>query len=64
MDKKWYASKTIWFNALAFILAVGIPVLGQYGYTGEVPAAWSVFIIPAIALVNLVLRFLTKEPIA
>jgi len=64
MDKKWYGSKTIWFNALAFILAVGIPVLGQYGYTGELSPDLGLFVVPAIALVNLVLRFLTKEPIA
>ena len=62
--KKFYASKTFWFNSVAFLLAVGLPILGQYGYTGEVPAAWAVFVVPAIALVNLVLRFVTKEPIA
>jgi hypothetical protein len=62
--KKFYSSKTFWFNTLAFVLAVGLPVLGTYGYTGEVPAAWAVFVVPAIALVNLILRFVTKEPIA
>ena len=62
--KKFYASKTFWFNTIAFVLAVGLPILGQFGYTGEVPAAWGVFVIPAIALVNLVLSFVTKEPIA
>ena len=62
--KKWYGSKTLWFNGVAFLLAVGLPILGQYGYAGEVPAAWAVFVVPAIALVNLVLRFVTKEPIA
>ena len=62
--KKFYVSKTIWFNGLAFLLAVALPVLAQYGYTGEVPAAWGVFVIPAITLVNLILRFVTKEPIA
>ncbi len=61
--KKFYASKTIVFNALAFILAVGLPVLAQYGYTGEIPANLAVFVVPAIALVNLILRFVTKEPI-
>lgn len=62
--KKFYASKTFWFNVVAFVLAVGIPVAGQFGYTGEIPADWAVFVVPAIALVNLILRFLTKEPIA
>ncbi len=64
MDKKWYQSKTLWFNAVAFILAVGIPVASQFGFTGELSPELSIFVVPAIALVNLVLRFLTKEPIA
>jgi len=64
MDKKWYQSKTLWFNAVAFILAVGIPVLGQFGFTGELSPELGIFVVPVIALVNLVLRFLTKEPIA
>jgi hypothetical protein len=62
--KKFYASKTFWFNVVAFVLAVGIPVAGQYGYTGELPPELGVFVIPAIALINLILRFVTKEPIA
>jgi VIT1/CCC1 family predicted Fe2+/Mn2+ transporter len=62
--KPFYKSKTVLFNGLAFLLAVALPVLGTYGYTGEVPAAWAVFIVPAIALVNIILRFVTKEPIA
>ena len=62
--KKFYVSKTIGFNVLAFVLAVALPILSQYGYTGEIPANWAVFIVPAIALVNIVLRFLTKDPIA
>ena len=62
--KKFYASKTFWFNTVAFGVAVLLPILGQYGYTGEVPAAWAVFIVPALALVNIILRFVTKKPIA
>jgi len=62
--KKFYASKTFWFNVVAFVLAVGIPVLGQFGYTGELSPELGVFVIPAIALINLILRFVTKEPIA
>ena len=62
--KKWYASKTVWFNVVAFLLAVALPVLSQYGYTGEVPADWALFVVPVIALVNMVLRFVTKDAIA
>ncbi len=59
MDKKWYASKTLWFN----LVAVVVTVLGAYGYTGEVPAEWAVFVPAVVALVNVILRLVTKEPI-
>ena len=62
--KKFYASKTFWFNVVAFVLAVGIPVAGQFGFTGELSPDLGIFVVPAIALVNLILRFVTKEPIA
>ncbi len=59
MDKKWYASKTLWFN----LVAVAVLVLGAFGYTGEVPAEWGVYVPAIVALVNFVLRLITKEPI-
>ena len=59
MDKKWYLSKTLWFNLVALVIAV----LANYGYVGELPEDWQVFVAPIIALVNFVLRLLTKEPI-
>jgi hypothetical protein len=60
MTKKWYASKTFWFNVLALVVAVA----GQYGYTGALPAEWEVFAPVLVILVNLVLRlFVTKEPV-
>ena len=57
--KKWYASKTFWFNLVALV----VMVLGAFGYTGEVPEDWGVYVPAIIALVNLVLRYVTKEPI-
>jgi hypothetical protein len=58
--KKWYASKTFWFNVVALI----VMVLGAFGYTGEVPQEWGVYVPAIIAAVNLVLRtFFTKEPL-
>lgn len=58
-EKKWYASKTFWFNIVAFIVAV----LSSFGYTGEVPKEWGQFVLPVVFLVNLVLRFLTDKKI-
>ena len=58
-EKKWYASKTFWFNLVALV----VMVLGAFGYTGEVPDEWGVFVPAIIAAVNLILRYFTKEPI-
>jgi hypothetical protein len=58
--KKWYASKTFWFN----VLALAVAVLENFGYTGVLPEDWQVFVPVVVVLVNLVLRlFATKEPI-
>lgn len=60
MTKKWYASKTFWFNVLVLVVAVA----ENYGYTGVLPAEWEAFVPVAVILVNLILRlFVTKEPI-
>jgi hypothetical protein len=61
--KKWYESKTVWFNALAFLVAVIGPILSQYGYTGDIPAGLAVFVPAAIAAINLILRKLTSSAI-
>lgn len=61
--KKWFESKTFAFNILALIVAVAGPVLAGYGYTGEVPTQWAVFIPAAITLINMILRAITKQPI-
>ena len=60
MEKKWYASKTLWFNALAFIVAVA----AQFGYESELSADLQAFVLPVVFLINLVLRFITKEPVS
>jgi len=57
--KKWYLSKTFWFNIIALV----VMVLGAYGYTGEVPEEWGVLVPAILALVNLILRYFTKRPI-
>lgn len=59
MDKKFYKSKTFWFNILAFIVAVA----AQFGYEADLSADLAAFVLPVVFLINLVLRFVTKEPI-
>lgn len=57
--KPIYKSKTFWFNLLAFIAAIA----GAFGYSGQVPEEWKVFIPAIVALINIVLRTVTKEPV-
>jgi hypothetical protein len=55
MAKKWYASKTMWAN----IIALGLLITGNMfniEYEPEVA-------IGLLALVNLILRAITKEPL-
>ncbi len=49
----------MWFNLVALV----VMVLGAFGYTGEVPEDWGVYVPAIVALVNFVLRLITKEPI-
>jgi len=57
--KKWYASKMFWFNVLAFVVAVA----AGFGYTGEMSADLGAFVFPAIAIINIILRFITSKAI-
>jgi len=58
--KKWYASKTLWFNIAALIFAV----LGNFGYTGNLPAEWALFVPAIVAIVNMVLRLITNKAVS
>ena len=57
--KSWWQSKTIWFNILAFLVSVA----AGFGYTGELPPEWAVFVPAVIALNNMILRWVTTQPI-
>ena len=59
-SKKFYESKVFWFNALALVAAVA----AGFGYTGEVPANLAPFVLPVILLINIALRFVTKQGIS
>jgi hypothetical protein len=62
MEKKWYQSKTLWFNVAFGVLAVGTAALNHFGYADFQPGNDIVTLVSAIvAIVNVVLRFVTDK---
>jgi len=61
--KKIGQSKTWWFNVVALLIAVLVAVLGQFGYTGELPPEWAQYAVMLVTLINLILRLITKQPL-
>lgn len=57
MDPKpFWKSKTLWANVVALVTAAGAVVMGQ--------ADWQTVLGPvALAIVNMILRFVTKQPV-
>lgn len=53
MSKRPFKSKTLWFNALAGLVAIS----ENFGYTGVIPDELAPFIPAAVAGINLVLRY-------
>lgn len=61
-SKRWFASKTVWFNVLTIVVAIA----SYYGWTPNealtsVVAGLMVAVSP---FVNLLLRFITRKAIA
>ncbi|MCO1599804.1 hypothetical protein [Desulfosporosinus nitroreducens] len=56
MQKKWYASKTLWSNALMLAGVIVLNATGEDILTPEVQGA-------ILVVVNVVLRVVTKEEI-
>ena len=61
MDKPFYKSKTLWVNGISFVVAV-LFALGLV--EPELPSDLEQFVVPVVFLINLVLRFVTKEPVS
>lgn len=55
-SKAWYLSKTFWVNMIAIVALIA---QGQFGYVISVEAQASI-----LAVINVVLRCVTKEEIA
>lgn len=61
MSKPFYESKVFWFNILAGIIAVaGIFGFGEYKPSADVLEIIGV----VVAAINIILRFITKQPVA
>ena len=59
--KKWFQSKTIWLNVATFMTS-GLAALAGSDWFKDNPEAAAI-VGGAIAICNIVLRFVTKEPI-
>jgi len=58
--KKWYASKTLWFNVITFVLGV----LAMTEFNDIAPTNWAKYLLLITAIGNLILRmFFTTTPI-
>lgn len=53
-----WKNKTFWFNMLALAVAVA----GHFGYIGELPDEWAVFVPAIVAIVNILLKYLANKP--
>ena len=53
--KKWYLSKTLWFN----VVAVAVFIASAFGYADFIPDADVLAIVAAV--LNLVLRLVTND---
>jgi uncharacterized membrane protein YvlD (DUF360 family) len=61
LPKEWYKSKVFWFNVLALIVMLA----SAFGFEGfELDAQWQEVGAVLISVINLVLRFLTQQPLA
>jgi len=62
MDSKpWYASKTIWANLVAFVATVSAAFGLDLGLDAETQG---LVIAAVMAVLNVVLRYMTRQPIA
>jgi len=58
--KVWFTSKTLWFNAIMFVLAV----LALPQFIALLPVSWLTYIATITAIGNLILRtFFTSGPV-
>lgn len=59
--KPWYRSKTVWWNVITIIVTVA--AIFGYQPNEEIATAVTTTVVALSPLVNLILRFVTKEAI-
>ena len=52
--------RTVYFNLLALLVAV----LGEWGYSGDLPDGWAIWVTVIVTVINQALRLFTKTPVA
>ena len=57
--KSIFQSRTFYFNVLALVVAIA----AAFGYSGDLPDGWAVYVPSIIAVINVVLRLLVKQRI-
>lgn len=61
MDSKpWYKSKTVWANIIVVAVAIGIYLQSQ---PGVIPEQYAVYFAAFLGALNIVLRFVSDQPI-
>ena len=61
MPKEWYKSKVFWFNVISLVVMVA----GAFGFAEFQPdEQWVQIGGVLISVINLILRFLTQQPLA
>jgi hypothetical protein len=58
--KPFWASKTLWANGIALVGSVGISLGFDMGFTPEVQGT---LVAGVMAVVNIILRFMTKDAV-
>lgn len=61
LDKPFWQSKTLWVNVATLAVAVLTALSGQ---ADVIPPEAMPYIVGALSVANLVLRYLTKQPLA
>jgi hypothetical protein len=54
--KSLLSSRTLWFNAIA----IGVAILAEFGYTGDIPDQLESLVPAGIAIVNIIIRLTPK----
>ena len=61
--KPWYTSRAIWANLALLVLAILVAVARGLGADVTLPPEWQPVVAGLVALVNLLLRLTTSQPI-